>query len=88
MALSDTVASVQAVRNIEDNVDTQLQALENMDADDIERMRQRRLDQMKQAAAKKQARHGLSCLTIILLRPTRPRFMSGDHGQVCNQQMC
>ena len=51
-------ATLQAVRSIEDNVDTRLQALDNLDPDDIERLRQRRLDQMKQAAARKQARIG------------------------------
>jgi hypothetical protein len=53
-------ATLQAVRNIEDDVDTRLQALDNLDADDIERLRQRRLDQMKQAATRKQVRDGHS----------------------------
>ena len=44
----------QAVKNVEDQLDNTLQALENLDADDIENMRQRRLDQMKRAAAQKQ----------------------------------
>lgn len=51
---------LQAVKSIEDDVDTRLQALDNLDPDDIERLRQRRLDQLKQAAARKQARDGLS----------------------------
>ena len=63
---SNSTASIQAVRNIEDNVDSKLQALDNMDADDIERLRQRRLDQMKQAAANKQARHGPNMSSPLL----------------------
>ena len=43
-------------------MDNHLQALENLDADDIERLRQRRMDQMKQAATKKQA-----CLCCVML---------------------
>jgi len=39
---------------VEDQLDTTLQALENLEADDIENMRQRRLNQMKRAAAQKQ----------------------------------
>lgn len=39
---------------MEDQIDNRLQALENLDADDIEKLRQRRLHQMKLAAAQKQ----------------------------------
>ena len=39
---------------MEDQLDNTLQALDNMDPDDLEAMRQRRLDQMKRAAAQKQ----------------------------------
>ena len=44
----------QAVKNVEDQLDNTLQALDNMDPDDLEAMRQRRLDQMKRAAAQRQ----------------------------------
>ncbi|EIE19701.1 thioredoxin-like protein [Coccomyxa subellipsoidea C-169] len=46
--------SVNAAKNVEDQIDNRLQALENLDADDIEKLRQRRLHQMKLAAAQKQ----------------------------------
>ena len=39
---------------MEDQLDNTLQALDNMDPDDLEAMRQRRLDQMKRAAAQRQ----------------------------------
>ena len=60
------------MKNIEDNVDSHLQVLDNLDADDIERLRQRRMDQLKQQAAKKQARrsHDATALPLSLLCDT------------------
>ena len=51
---ANCVSLVQAVKNVEDRLDNTLQALDNLDPDDIENMRQRRLEQMKRAAAQKQ----------------------------------
>ena len=40
---------------MESHLDSQLQALDNLDEDGIERMRQRRLNQLKAAASRRQA---------------------------------
>ncbi len=54
MLLAQQLLLEQAVKNVEDQLDNTLQALDNMDPDDLEAMRQRRLDQMKRAAAQRQ----------------------------------
>ena len=43
-----------AAKGVEDQLDSQLHALENLDEDDLESLRRRRVDQMKQQARKKQ----------------------------------
>ena len=47
--------AAQAASEVESHLDSQLQALDNLDEDGIERMRQRRLSQLKAAASRRQA---------------------------------
>lgn len=44
---------VAAAQKIEDDLDNQLHALENLNDDDLETLRQRRIDQLKRQAEKK-----------------------------------
>lgn len=41
---------LQAAQAMEDQLDSQLHQLENLDEDDLERVRQRRIDEMKRCA--------------------------------------
>lgn len=50
---------------MESHLDSQLQALDNLDEDGIERMRQRRLSQLKAAASRRQA--SAACYVYITL---------------------
>ena len=77
---------VQAVRNVEDRLDNTLQALDNLDPDDIENMRQRRLDQMKRAAAQKQewCRRGHGQYTEISGERAFFAEMKGEERMVCH----
>jgi hypothetical protein len=38
---------IQAAKQVEDQIDAQLHQLENLEEDDIERIRQRRVDELK-----------------------------------------
>ena len=51
-AIQDQV--IAAAQQVEDQLDSQLHALDNMDEDNLETLRKRRVDQMKQQARKKQ----------------------------------
>ena len=76
----------QAVKNVEDQIDNTLQALDNLDPDDIENMRQRRLDQMKRAAAQKQewARRGHGEYKEIFGEKGFFAEMKGEERMVCH----
>ena len=45
---------LEAARNVEQHLDSELEKLENMDADDIERLRGDRMKQLKEQARKRQ----------------------------------
>lgn len=51
-AIQDQIVS--AARQVEDQLDSELHTLENLDGEDLEVLRQRRIDQLKQHARKKQ----------------------------------
>ena len=51
-AIQDQLLS--AARHVEDQLDSQLHAMDNMGEEDLETLRRRRVDQMKQQARKKQ----------------------------------
>lgn len=76
----------QAVRSVEDQVDSKLQALDNLDPDDIEKLRQRRLEQMKQAAAKRQewAKKGHGEYREIFGEKDFFAEMKGEERMVCH----
>ncbi len=71
---------------MEDQLDNRLQALDNMDADDIEKMRQRRLQQMKVAAAQKQewAKRGHGEYREIFGEKEFFAEMKGEERMVCH----
>lgn len=71
---------------MEDQLDNRLQALDNMDADDIEKMRQRRLQQMKLAAAQKQewAKRGHGEYREIFGEKEFFAEMKGEERMVCH----
>ena len=71
---------------MEDQLDNSLQALDNMDADDIEKMRQRRLQQMKLAAARKQdwAKRGHGEYREIFGEKDFFAEMKGEERMVCH----
>jgi hypothetical protein len=76
----------QAVKNVEDQLDNTLQALDNLDPDDIENMRQRRLKQMKRDAAQKQewARRGHGNYREIFGEKGFFAEMKGEERMVCH----
>ena len=76
----------QAVKNVEDQLDTTLQALDNLDPDDLEAMRQRRLDQMKRAAAQRQewSRKGHGEYKEIFGETGFFAEMKGEERMVCH----
>ena len=80
------VSLVQAVKNVEDRLDNTLQALDNLDPDDIENMRQRRLEQMKRAAAQKQewSRRGHGEYNEISGERGFFKEMKGEERMVCH----
>lgn len=51
-AIEDQVLA--AAKGVEDQLDSRLHALDNLDEDDLENLRRRRVEQMKQHARKKQ----------------------------------
>ena len=77
---------MQAVKNVEDQLDNTLQALDNLDPDDIENMRQRRLEQMKRAAAQKQewSRRGHGEYNEISGERGFFKEMKGEERMVCH----
>ena len=80
------VSLAQAVKNVEDRLDNTLQALDNLDPDDIENMRQRRLEQMKRAAAQKQewSRRGHGEYNEISGERGFFKEMKGEERMVCH----
>ena len=86
MLISQELMLEQAVKNVEDQLDTTLQALDNLDPDDLEAMRQRRLDQMKRAAAKRQewSRKGHGEYKEIFGEKGFFAEMKGEERMVCH----
>ena len=84
--IARSVKLVQAVKSVEDRLDNTLQALDNLDPDDIENMRQRRLEQMKRAAAQKQewARRGHGEYNEISGERGFFKEMKGEERMVCH----
>ena len=58
--LEDTL--IRAAKHVEDQLDSQLQRLDNLDEDDIEKLRRQRLEDMKRWAS--QLRPGAPCVFI------------------------
>ena len=71
---------------MEDQLDNTLQALDNLDPDDIQNMRQRRLEQMKRAAAQKQewSRRGHGEYNEISGERGFFKEMKGEERMVCH----
>ena len=83
-AIESTVLA--AAQQVEDQLDEQIHALDRLDQDDLEAVRQRRLDQLKKLAAKKQewAHRGHGQLTEVLTEKEFFKEVKGEERLVCH----
>ena len=77
---------LNAAKAVEDQLDSQLHAMDNMDEDNIEQMRQRRIDQMKLQAQRRQqwAARGHGEYREVLSEKEFFSEMKGEARLVCH----
>ena len=75
-----------AAKHVEDQLDDQLHALENLDSEDVEQLRQKRLLQLKLQARKKQAwlERGHGEYKEILGEKAFFEEMKGEERMICH----